>query len=55
MESMGVDLPKRESRLAIKAKDGTITDREIVTSRERFTAVSGGRARGAMTRGTGGA
>ena len=45
MESIGLDLHKRESQLAIKADDGTITDRRIATSRERFTAVLGGRPR----------
>jgi hypothetical protein len=43
MEIIGVDLHKRESQLSIKADDGTITDRRIVTSRDRFTAVLGGR------------
>ncbi len=43
MESIGLDLPKRESQLAIKADDGTITDRRTATSRERFTAVFGER------------
>lgn len=43
MEMIGLDLHKRESQLAIRAEDGTITDRRIVTSRERFTAVLGGR------------
>lgn len=32
---------KRESQLAIKGEDGTLTERRIVTSRERFTAVLG--------------
>ena len=44
MEIIGVDLHKRASQLSIKAGDGTITDRRIATSRERFTAVLGGRA-----------
>ena len=43
MEIIGPDLHTRESQLAIKAEDGTITDRRIVTSRERFTAVLGAR------------
>ena len=38
MERIGLDLHKRESQLAINAADGTITDRRIATSRERFTA-----------------
>ena len=33
MESIGLDLHKRESQLSIKADDGTITDRRIATSR----------------------
>ena len=45
MEIIGLDLHKRESQLAIKADDGTITDRRIATSRERFTAVLGARPR----------
>src|SRR5450759_5590114 len=45
MEIRGLDLHKRESQLSSKADDGTITDRRIVTSRERFTAVLGGRPR----------
>ena len=40
---MGLDRHKRASPLSIKADDGTITDRRIATSRERFTAVFGGR------------
>ncbi len=43
MEIIGVDLHKRESQLSIKADDGSITDRRIATSRERFTAVLGAR------------
>ena len=34
MEIIALDLPQRESQLAIKPEDGTITDRRIVTSRE---------------------
>jgi len=45
MDIMGLDLHKRESQLAIKAEDGTITERRIVTSRERFSAVLGGGGR----------
>jgi transposase len=40
-EIIGLDLHKRESQLCVKAADGTITERRIVTSRERFTAVLG--------------
>ncbi len=45
METIGLDLHKRESQLAIQAEDGTITERRIVTSQERFTAVLGHRPR----------
>ena len=45
MEIIGLDLHKHESQLCIKADDGTITDRRIATSRDRFTAVLGGRPR----------
>ena len=43
METIGLDLHRRESQLAIKADDGSITDRRIATSRERFAAVFGER------------
>ena len=43
MDIIGLDLHKRESPLAVKLDDGTITDRRIVTSRERCTAVFGSR------------
>ena len=46
MEIIGLDLHKRESPLFIMANDGTITDRRIATSRERFTPVFGGRPPG---------
>src|SRR6266542_2207292 len=39
METIGLDLHKRESQLCILAEDGTLVERRIVTSRERFTAV----------------
>ena len=45
MEIIGLALHQRESQLAINADDGTITDRRIATSRERFTAVLGARPR----------
>jgi transposase len=45
MDIIGVDLHKRESQLSMKGKDGRITDRRIATSRDRFTAVLGGRPR----------
>jgi transposase len=44
MATIGLDLHKRESQLCILADDGAITERRIVTSRERFTAVLGNRA-----------
>src|SRR5215208_508669 len=43
MDTIGVDLHKRESQLCILAPDGTATEQRIVTSRERFTAVLGDR------------
>ena len=43
MDIVGLDLHKRESQLAIKAPDGTITDRRIVTTRDRLSAVFGDR------------
>jgi hypothetical protein len=45
MEMIGLDLHKRECELCSKADDGTITDRRIATSRERFTAVFGVRVK----------
>ncbi len=45
MEIIGLDLNKRSSQLAMKADDGTITDRPIATTRERFTTVFGERPR----------
>ena len=45
MDIIGLDLHKRESQLSIRAEDGTITERRIITSRERFTAVFGARPR----------
>jgi transposase len=43
---IGIDLHKRESQLCILADDGSIAERRIVTSRERFTAVLGARPAG---------
>ena len=45
MEIIGPDVYRCESQVAIKAEDGTITDRRIVTRREWFTAVLGARPR----------
>jgi len=43
MEIIGFDLHKRESQLAFKEPNGTVTDRRIATSRERLTAIFGDR------------
>lgn len=43
MDIIGLDLHKRESQLCIKDEEGGITERRIVTSRERFSAVLGDR------------
>jgi transposase len=48
MDTIGLDLHKRESQLCIGHDDGTVEERRIVTSRERFTAVLGGRPRARM-------
>lgn len=45
MDTIGLDLHKRESQLCILAEDGTVVERRIITSRERFTAVLGNRER----------
>lgn len=45
MDTIGLDLHKRESQLCILAEDGSVAERRIVTSRERFTAVLGNRPR----------
>ncbi|MGH2608972.1 MAG: hypothetical protein ACRDHF_07750, partial [Tepidiformaceae bacterium] len=42
MDTIGLDLHKRESQLCIGHADGTLTERRIVTSRERLSAVLGG-------------
>jgi hypothetical protein len=44
MDTIRVDLHKRERQLCILAPDGTATERRIVTNRERFSAVLGDRA-----------
>jgi transposase len=41
MEMTGIDLHKRESQLCIADAEGHVTERRIVTSRDRFTAVLG--------------
>src|SRR5256884_2868061 len=43
MDTIGLDLHKRESQLCELTEAGEIVERRIVTSRERFTAVLGGR------------
>ncbi len=45
MDTIGLDLHKRESQLCIGHDDGTIEERRITTTRERFAAVLGGRPR----------
>ncbi|MGQ0639542.1 MAG: IS110 family transposase, partial [Gemmatimonadaceae bacterium] len=45
MDIIGLDRHKRETQLCIKSGEGVITDRRIVTSRDRFTAVLGSRPR----------
>ena len=44
MDTIGLDLHKRESQLCIIADDGSVIERRIVTSRERFAAVLGNRS-----------
>jgi transposase len=44
MDTIGLDLHKRESQLCIGRDDGTVEERRIVTSRERFSAVLGNRS-----------
>jgi transposase len=41
MTTIGLDLHKRESQLCIGHEDGTMEERRIATTRERFTAVLG--------------
>ena len=44
MDSIGIDLHKRESQLCTSTEDGELLELRILTSRERFTAVLGCRA-----------
>ena len=44
MDTIGLDLHKRESQLCIIGSGGEITEKRIVTSRERFTGVLGASA-----------
>jgi hypothetical protein len=43
VDSIGIDLHKRESQLCTITEDGELIERRIVTSRERFTSVLGAR------------
>src|SRR5262249_20615448 len=45
MDTIGLDLHKRESQVCMGRDDGSVEERRIVTSRERFTAVLGKRPR----------
>jgi transposase len=45
MDTIGLDLHKRESQLCILTTDGELIERRIATTRERFTAVLRGRPR----------
>ena len=45
MEIIGLDLHKRESQLCLRTADGTLQERRIATTRERFAAVLGARPR----------
>ena len=44
MDTIGLDLHKRESQLCVLTEAGEIVERRIVTSRKRFTAVLGSQA-----------
>jgi transposase len=44
VDSIGLDLHKRESQLCTITEEGELLEQRIVTSRERFTAVLGSRA-----------
>jgi hypothetical protein len=43
MDTIGLDLYKRESQVCLGHDDGAVEERRIVTSRERFAAVLGDR------------
>lgn len=45
MDTIGLDLHKRESQLCIGHDDGTVEEERIATTRERFTTVLGDRPR----------
>jgi transposase len=44
MDTIGLDLHKRESQLCVLGDDGSMSERRIHTSRDRLTAVLGSRA-----------
>ena len=44
MDTIGLDLHKRESQLCIGRDDGSVEERRIVTSREPFRAILGNRS-----------
>jgi hypothetical protein len=46
VDTIGLDLHKRERQLCIIPADGELVERRTATRRERFTAVFGGRPRG---------
>lgn len=43
MDTIGLDLHKRETQVCILEEDGGIVERRISTTRHRFTAVLGSR------------
>jgi transposase len=43
MDTIGIDLHKRESQLCVRTAAGDLVEQRIVTSRARFTAVLGNR------------
>ena len=43
-DTIGLDLHKRETQVCILTTDGELIERRIATTRERFTAVLGGRS-----------
>jgi hypothetical protein len=45
MDTIGLDLHKRESQLCMIGFGGEVTEKRIVTSSERFTAVLRGKSR----------
>lgn len=44
MDTIGLDLHKRETQLCIVTEEGELIEQRLVTSRERFTAVLGSRS-----------